>query len=141
MAHRVLFVCVGNSCRSQMAEAFARHLGIAADSAGTMPAREVSQSAVLAMQERGIDISAAVPKPLDFNHLADFEQIVCMGPGVAQTCPDLNFHDDWGVDDPVNLDFAVYRRVRDQIEAKVQALAREMREWSYPGEDEVQVHS
>jgi len=130
MSHRVLFVCVGNSCRSQMAEAFARQYGLDAASAGTMPADEVSQGAVLAMKERGIDMSAAKPKHVEFNQLADFEQIICMGPGVAATDPDLHFHEDWGIEDPVNLDFAVYRKVRDAIEAKVRTLAIEIREWS-----------
>ncbi|MFO1533809.1 MAG: low molecular weight phosphatase family protein [Thermoplasmatota archaeon] len=127
---RVIFVCTGNSARSQMAEAFARQHGLEAESAGTMPAAEVSKGAILAMREKGLDISSHKPKRVDFNRLADFEQIVCMGPGVAATSPDLHFHEDWGIDDPVNMDFAIYRRVRDEIEAKVRALAIEIREWS-----------
>ncbi len=138
MAHRILFVCVGNSCRSQMAEAFARHYGLDAESAGTMPADEVSEGAILAMRECGIDVTHHKPRLVDFNRLADFEQIICMGPGVAATCPDLHFHEDWGIDDPVNLDFAFYRHIRDQIEAKVRSLAIQIREWSAPvGEPDV----
>lgn len=115
-----------------MAEAFARHYGLEAESAGTMPADEVSAGAIAAMRERGIDISAARPKRLDFNKLADFEQIIAMGPGVTATSPDLHFHEDWGIDDPVNLDFAIYRRVRDEIETQVRGMASEIREWSVP---------
>ena len=115
-----------------MAEAFARQYGLEAESAGTMPADEVSAGAVAAMRERGIDMSDAKPKRLEFNRLADFETIVAMGPGVAATSPDLHVHEDWGIDDPVNLDFAIYRKARDEIEAKVRQMAVEMREWSSP---------
>ena len=113
-----------------MAEAFARQLGIDARSAGTMPAHEVSKVAIMVMRERGLDISAHRPKPLDFHHLADYELVVSMGPGVAGTSPDLHAHEDWGIEDPVNQELAVYRSVRDEIEAKVRALARQMREWN-----------
>ncbi len=119
-----------------MAEAVARKYGLDAESAGTMPADEVSQAAVAAMAEHGMDMAGARPKPLDFNRLADYEQIICMGPGVAATSPDLHFHEDWGIDDPVNMDFAVYRSVRDAIEAKVKAMALEQLEWSMPATDE-----
>lgn len=130
MAHRVLFVCVGNSCRSVMAEAFARRYGLDAASAGTMPAGEVSAGAVAAMREVGIDVGGATPRRVDLARLGDYESVICMGPGVAATSPDLHFQEDWGIDDPVNLDFAVYRRVRDQIEAKVKALATLQLEWT-----------
>lgn len=133
-AHRILFVCVGNSCRSQMAEGFARALGLAADSAGTMPAREVSASAIAAMWEVGIDISTAKPKHADFETLARYERIISMGPGVRRTDPDLRVHEEWDVEDPVNQELAVYRAVRDQIRVKVEQLAHEIREWSKPGD-------
>lgn len=136
MAHRILFVCVGNSCRSQMAEAFARRHGLESASAGTMPAHEVSAGAIACMQEVGLDLRHAEPKRLDFLRLADFETIISMGPGVAQTSPDLHAHEDWGIEDPVNQDYAVYRRVRDQIEARVKAMAREMREWGAVRQEE-----
>jgi arsenate reductase len=115
-----------------MAEGFARKYGMDAASAGTMPATEISESAVLAMREKGIDISGARPKSIDFQHLADFERIVAMGPGVPETSPDLNFHENWDIDDPVNLDFAVYRRVRDSIEERVKSMAMEIKEWTQP---------
>lgn len=136
MAHRILFVCVGNSCRSQMAEAFARRYGLEASSAGTMPAHEVSAGAISCMREAGLDISRAEPKRLDFMRLADFETIVSMGPGVAMTSPDLHAQEDWGIEDPVNQDYAVFRRVRDQIEARVKAMAHQMREWGAMAQEE-----
>lgn len=132
IGHKVLFVCVGNSTLSPMAEAFARAAGLEADSAGTMPAHEVSQGAVVALQEKGIAMATSRPRRVDFLRLGDYERIIALGHGVAATSPDLHAHEEWPLDDPVNLDFAVYRRVRDQVEARVSALAREILEWSLP---------
>lgn len=142
MGHRVLFVDVGNSTLGPMAEAFARHFGIDADSAGTMPAHEVSQGAVVALGERGVKMGVGRPKRIDFRHLADYERIIALGAGVAATSPDLHAHEEWDIDDPVNLDFAVYRKTCDQVEARVKDLAREIQEWSLaPGEEEAAAHA
>ncbi|MCA1819975.1 MAG: hypothetical protein LC620_08020, partial [Halobacteriales archaeon] len=127
---------VGNSTLGPMAEAFARQLGIDADSAGTMPAGEVSRGALLALKERGIAAAPGRPKRVDFRRLGDYERIIALGSGVAATSPDLHAQEEWPVDDPVNLDFAVYRRVRDQVEGRVKDLARELREWSFPPQPE-----
>jgi arsenate reductase len=129
MPHRVLFVDVGNACRGQIAVGFARRFGLEADSAGTMPAREVARSAVLAMRERGIDISGLHPAHVEFGALPRYERVISMGPGVAATDPDLPVTEHWDIDDPVNLGYRTVRRIRDDIERRVNALAREMAEW------------
>ena len=132
MAHKVLFVCVGNSSRSQMAEGFAKKLGISCASAGTMPARELSRSAVAVMHEKGIDISQQRPKQIEISRLGEFERLISMGHGVKESSTGLVFQDDWGLDDPVNHPLDVFRQTRDEIERRVQALAREIWEWSNP---------
>lgn len=122
---RVLFVCVGNSCRSQMAEGFARHHGLDAESAGTQPAARVSRDAVRVMAEKGIDISGHEPKLLDWSRLGSFDKTITMGCGVAESCPSLRTDEDWGLDDPVGQPLEVFRRVRDEVEARVRDLARQ----------------
>lgn len=122
---KVLFVCVGNSCRSQMAEGFARHYGLEAESAGTEPASGVARDAVRVMAERGIDISGHEPKVLDLGRLGDFDRTITMGCGVAESCPSLRTDEDWGLDDPVGQDLEVFRAVRDDIEARVRELVRQ----------------
>ena len=132
LQHRVLFVDVGNSTLGPMAEAFARSQGLEADSAGTMPAHEISGGAVLALKERGLEPPGSPPRRLDFLRLADYERIICMDQGVTATSPDLNAHEHWDLEDPINLEFALYRRARDAIEVRVSELAREILEWSHP---------
>lgn len=122
---KVLFVCVGNSCRSQMAEGFARAAGLEAESAGTEPASGVSRTAVAVMQEKGIDISGHTPKLLDMKRLPEFNRVITMGCGVAESCPALHTDEDWGLDDPVGQDEGVFRAIRDDIEARVRRLQQE----------------
>lgn len=119
---RVLFVCVGNSCRSQMAEAFARAYGLEAESAGTRPAASVSRNAVAVMAEKGIDMTGHTPKLLDFTRLGEFDRTITMGCGVAESCPSLRTDEDWGLDDPVGQPLGVFRAVRDDIEDRVLEL-------------------
>ena len=84
---RILFVCVGNTCRSQMAEGWARHLGLEAASAGTHPGPSVAKNAVIVMAEIGIDISSQVPSHIDdFDH-SQFDKVFSMGCGVS--CPNI----------------------------------------------------
>lgn len=120
---KVLFVCVGNSCRSQMAEGFARAIGLDAESAGTEPAASVNRRAIDAMDEVGIDISGHVPKSLDWDRLQEFDKTITMGCGVAESCPTLRTDEDWGLDDPVGQSIDVFREVRDDIRRRVEALA------------------
>lgn len=132
MTHKVLFVDVGNSCRGPMAEGFAAKLGLQCESAGTMPAGELSRTAVAAMREKGIDITGHRPTRLQLDRLGDFERIVSLGQGVSATSPELRAHEEWPLEDPVNHSLDVMRNVRDDLERRIQALAREIWEWSNP---------
>ncbi len=122
---KVLFVCVGNSCRSQMAEAWARHFGLEAASAGTEPAASVSRNAIAVMEEAGVSMEGHAPKVLDWSALDSYDRTITMGCGVAESCPTLHTDEDWGLDDPVGQSVEVFRQVRDDIKARVQALADE----------------
>jgi len=121
---RILFACVGNSCRSQMAEGFCRKLGrdVECASAGSRPEAAVAPLAVQAMQEVGVDISQARPK--GFKDLPDrrFGYLVTMGCEVV--CPFLPGTTEmkWEISDPHGKDLAEYRRVRDIIRLQVREL-------------------
>lgn len=121
---RILFACVGNSCRSQMAEAFCRELGkdVKCASAGSSPEKEVSLEAIAVMQEVGIDISEAKPK--GFADLPDlkFDYLVTMGCEVA--CPFLPGAKriEWQIPDPKGRGIEEYRRVREMIKQQVVEL-------------------
>lgn len=121
---RVLFVCVENSNRSQMAEAFARLHGgadVEALSAGSRPSGQVNPKAVRFMAELGYDLGAHRSKSLDEIDGA-FDAVVTMGCG--DDCPwvDARRREDWALTDPKHLDDAGYRAVRDEISARVKAL-------------------
>ena len=94
---KFLFVCIGNSCRSQIAEAVAKHLGYDAESAGTEPAKSVHKNAIIALKSVGIDTSGLHPKDLDTITI-DEHIVVSMGCGVK--CPDIAIHHDFGLKDP-----------------------------------------
>tara|TARA_B100000131_G_scaffold182223_1_gene175810 strand:- start:1764 stop:2135 length:372 start_codon:yes stop_codon:yes gene_type:complete len=120
---KVLFVCVGNSCRSQMAEGFAKNAGFEVASAGTVPADGVAPKAVEVMAELNIDISNQTSDMLDLNSLEYWDMVISMGCGVEDTCPALKADVDWGLDDPVGKGLDEYRRIRDQIKGLVEALS------------------
>lgn len=122
---KVLFVCVGNSCRSQMAEGFARYYGLETASSGTEPTDAVNPHAIKVMAEKGIDISHHTPKMLDWDTLSHWDRTITMGCGVAESCPTLKTDEDWGLDDPVGQPIEAFRRVRDEIELRVRSLIRE----------------
>ena len=119
---RVLFICVGNTCRSQMAEGWARHLGLEAASAGTSagPGSSVAANAVVVMGEKGIDISHQQPSLVDDVDHTTFDKVFSMGCGVL--CPDIPLDGDWELDDPVGKILDEYRKTRDAIEAQVRGL-------------------
>jgi len=109
----ILFVCVGNSCRSQMAEGIARSMGMNAASAGTHPAEEMATHARTILQELGIDTEGMRPKSIDDIDIDAFEYRISMGCGVS--CPAIRLDADWGLDDPVGQELEVYRQTAEQI--------------------------
>ena len=121
-----LFVCVENSCRSQMAEGFARALGagrVAAFSAGSRPSGRVHPSAVKFMMERGIDLTAQASKSLeDLPEGTTWDLLVTMGCGDA--CPHLPAKRrlDWDLPDPKRMGDEGFRQVRDRVEDLVRGL-------------------
>ena len=121
---RVLFVCVENSNRSQMAEAFARMLGgdgVEALSAGSKPSGRINPKAIRFMGELGYDLEAHASKSLD-DIAGDFDAVVTMGCG--DSCPwvPAQRREDWALPDPRDMDDDGYRAVRDEISRRVQAL-------------------
>jgi len=126
---RVLFVCVENSNRSQMAEAFARALGgerVEARSAGSRPSGQINPRAIAFMAERGIDLGAQRSKSLDEIGAEPFDAVVTMGCGDACPWVPATRREDWALPDPKLLDDAGFRGVRDEIERRVTALLGEL---------------
>jgi len=124
MSKRVLFVCVENSNRSQMAEAFARihgGAGVEALSAGSKPSGVINPKAVRFMAELGYDLSSHASKSLE-DIDGEFDAVVTMGCG--DSCPwvPAKRREDWALPDPKHMDDAGYRAVRDEISARVQQL-------------------
>lgn len=124
----LLFVCVENSCRSQMAEGFARSLGahrVQAFSAGSKPSGQVNPRAVVFMQERNVDLRSQESKGIGDLPPVEWDYIVTMGCGDA--CPALpaRHRVDWELQDPKHLDDAGFRAVRDRIEELTRALLDE----------------
>jgi len=119
---RAVFVCVENSNRSQMAEAFARMAGIEAYSAGSRPSGKVNPKAIEAMREVGYDLSTHYSKSLDDLPDVPFDFAVTMGCG--DQCPNLKAErrEDWEIPDPKNMEPEQFRGVRDMIREKVNAL-------------------
>jgi arsenate reductase (thioredoxin) len=125
----VLFVCVHNAGRSQMAAGFLQHLAgeqIEVVSAGSQPADEVNPVAVQAMSEKGIDISREVPKLLADSAVREADVVITMGCGDA--CPFYpgKRYEDWELDDPAGQDLERVRSIRDEIEARVRALIADL---------------
>ena len=121
----VLFVCVHNAGRSQMAAAWLTHLAgdrVEVRSAGSAPAETVNPAVVAAMLEEGIDISAEIPKVLTTDAVKESDVVITMGCG--DECP---FHPgvrylDWVLDDPAGLRVDEVRPIRDEIDRRVRAL-------------------
>jgi arsenate reductase len=125
----VLFVCVHNAGRSQMAAAYLSHLAgdrVEVRSAGTTPADEVNPAVVAAMLEEGIDISAETPKVLRTETVVESDYVITMGCG--DTCPVFpgKTYLDWELDDPAGRTVAGVRPIRDEIRARVEALIDEI---------------
>jgi arsenate reductase (thioredoxin) len=130
---RVLFVCIGNMCRSPMAEGIARHAGgelIEAYSAGTHPTGVVSEDAIEIMRELKIDISRARSKSLLDVPVTDMDIVVSMAPRRALEIVPRTFRGrtiDWDVDDPVGRSLSTFRRVRDELNVLVKQLVEDVR--------------
>jgi len=125
----VLFVCVHNAGRSQMAAALlARHAGdrVTIRSAGSEPADQLNPAVVAAMREIGIDIAKETPKLLTSELAADADVVVTMGCG--DTCPVFpgKRYEDWVLDDPAGLGLDEVRPIRDEIDAAVRNLVAEL---------------
>src|SRR5262249_43623932 len=126
---RIVFVCVENSNRSQMAEAFARIHGagkVEAHSAGSRPSGKVNPKAIEAMKERGYDLSTHQSKSLADLAVLEFDAAVTMGCG--DECPFIRARSrqDWNIPDPREMPPEAFRGVRDLIEAKVKTLLAEL---------------
>jgi protein-tyrosine-phosphatase len=125
----VLFVCVHNAGRSQMAAGFLHHLAgdrIEVRSAGSLPADRVNPAAVEAMREVGIDITHATPKALTPEAVQASDYVITMGCGDA--CPVFpgKKYLDWTLEDPAGKGVQAVRPIRDQIKARVEALITEI---------------
>jgi arsenate reductase len=121
----VLFVCVHNAGRSQMAAGWLRHLAgdaVEVRSAGSEPAQQINPVAVQAMREVGIDITANTPRRLDWDLAESSDVIITMGCGDA--CPVFpgKRYEDWQLTDPAGQPIEVVREVRDEIRARIEAL-------------------
>jgi arsenate reductase len=122
---QVLFVCVENSNRSQMAEAFARLHGggrVEAQSAGSRPSGKVNPRAIAFMKEIGYDLSTHASKPLDQFSGQDIDVAVTMGCGDACPLVKARRREEWQIPDPKELPDEQFRQVRDLIERKVKEL-------------------
>ncbi len=127
---RILFVCVENAGRSQMAEAFANFYGkekLIASSAGNKPAEKVNSTMVEALKEKGIDVSMNKPKLLTFQMGQDADLIVTMGCNDQGICPGPFFKPtvDWKLEDPKGKPIEKVREIRDEIEQRVKQLIAE----------------
>ena len=126
---RVLFVCIGNACRSQMAEGFARHYGSDAlipASAGLAPAARVAPDTIRAMREKNIDLSEHFPKPLRQLARVKFDAVINMsgaplGDGLKAPV------EEWQVAAPIGMDYEKHCQVRDEIEQRVMKLLIDLR--------------
>ncbi|MFZ9987503.1 MAG: arsenate reductase ArsC [Candidatus Nanopelagicales bacterium] len=125
----VLFVCVHNAGRSQMAAGYLRALGgdaVEVLSAGSAPGGAVNPVAVEAMAEEGIDISAAIPTMLTTDSVREADVVITMGCGDA--CPVFpgKRYEDWVLDDPAGKDIDAVRGIRDEIRTRVEALISDL---------------
>ena len=125
----VLFVCVHNAGRSQMAAGWLRHLAgdaVEVRSAGSEPADQVNPAAVAAMREVGIDITGRTPKLLEYDTAVSSDVIITMGCGDA--CPVFpgKRYEDWKLDDPAGLGMEAVRPIRDEIGRRVRRLVDEL---------------
>ena len=128
---KVLFACVENAGRSQMAEGFFKKLapdGYQGISAGTKPVSEINPLAIQAMKEVDIDISQNQSKLITNEMISESNSVVNMGCMDKESCPDLFVEDlaDWNIEDPKGKSIEDIRRIRDSIETKVKELVSDL---------------
>ena len=122
---KILFVCIGNACRSPMAEGFARHYGrdlIEAHSAGIYPYGQICEETIKVMKERRIDITGQRSKGISEYVLRDFDLIVSMAPLPLMDREGSLSEMYWDIPDPFRQPLKEFRKVRDEIEKKVKTL-------------------
>jgi arsenate reductase len=125
----VLFVCVHNAGRSQMAAALTHHLSsgtIAVKSGGTQPADEVNPVVIRAMQEIGVDLGTELPKALTDDAVRAADVVITMGCGDECPFDPGKRYEDWAVADPAGQPLDVVRGIRDDIKERVEALVAEL---------------
>ncbi len=130
---KVLFLCIGNACRSQMAEAIAKHAAadvVEASSAGLVPFGEIPATTLAVLAERGLSAEGQHSKPLRPEDMSAVDLVINMtgrnGASIfSEPTPPI---EDWDVGDPYGSSLAVYRAICDQIEARVEDLARRLRD-------------
>jgi protein-tyrosine-phosphatase len=126
----LLFVCVENAGRSQMAEAFAKRKGYQAESAGTMPSKSVNPAVVEAMAEKSFNFSLKKPKMLTIEMIDEADIVITMGCSVEKVCPRPMLDRmqkkviDWNLEDPKGKPLSEVRRIRNEIERKVEEIAK-----------------
>ncbi len=125
---KVLFVCIGNASRSQMAEAFSRNHGLRASSAGTRPAPAVNPVAIQVMNERMINMSQQRPKMVTTEMIQDADLVVTMGCSLEEVCPLPLLTQmkkkmiDWQLENPKDKPIEMVREIRDDIDNRVRDL-------------------
>ena len=128
---KVLFICVHNAGRSQMAEAFFNQLAEGrgeGSSAGTEPSDKVNPVAVAAMKEVGIDIGHQKPKMLTLEMLESADRVITMGCSVEKACPAAFVQtEDWELEDPEGKPLEKVRLIRDEIKKRVDALIKQLK--------------
>jgi protein-tyrosine-phosphatase len=130
-APEVLFVCVHNAGRSQMAAGLVKlrsHGRIGVRSAGSAPAGEINPAVIQAMDEIGVDLSEEFPKPIADDAVLAADVVITMGCGDACPIYPGKRYEDWTLEDPAGKDVATVRRIRDEIDARVQRLISELTE-------------
>jgi arsenate reductase (thioredoxin) len=125
----VLFVCVHNAGRSQMAAGLVKLRSegrIHVRSAGSAPGEEINPAAIEAMREIGVDLGEEFPKPLTDEFVRDADVVITMGCGDACPIYPGKRYEDWELDDPAGQDLETVRRIRDEIDVRVQKLVDEL---------------
>jgi len=128
---KILFICVENSCRSQMAEGWARYLGkgtLEAYSAGSKPSGKINADAIKVMQEIGVDISKGKSKGMKEFTDRKFDYVISMGCG--DQCPFVpaDQHIEWDIEDPKGKNLDVFRQTREQIRDRINELLGQLKE-------------